>query len=174
VTKEYYKDRYQRNKEKILERQKKYYVKNKDKILEKAKEYYIQSKDKILEKAKEYYIQNKSKKRGYEARKYKEDEQFKLAHLLRRRLRISIKEKNETISAVRLLSCTIKEVCIYIENRFQEGMNWNNWSVHGWHIDHITPLSSFNLIDPEQAAKACHYTNLQPMWAKDNLSKGSK
>jgi hypothetical protein len=53
-------------------------------------------------------------------------------------------------------------------------MTWENWSKYGWHIDHIKPLSSFNLTDYEQLKMACHYTNLQPMWAKDNLIKSNK
>ena len=70
------------------------------------------------------------------------------------------------------LGCTIPELKQYLESKFQEGMTWENWGVHGWHIDHIIPLSSFDLTCREQFLKVCHYTNLQPLWAKDNLSKG--
>jgi hypothetical protein len=48
-------------------------------------------------------------------------------------------------------------------------MTWDNWTTDGWHIDHIKPLaSSFDLTDRKQFLEACHYTNLQPLWAKDN------
>jgi hypothetical protein len=51
-------------------------------------------------------------------------------------------------------------------------MNWDNYSFRGWHIDHIIPLTSAK--NEEELIKLCHYTNLQPLWAKDNLSKGGR
>jgi len=53
-------------------------------------------------------------------------------------------------------------------------MSWDNWTKDGWHIDHIIPLAAFDLTDREQVKQACHYTNLRPMWAEENLSKGAK
>lgn len=63
-------------------------------------------------------------------------------------------------------------VKLYIEKQFSEGMTWENHSIHGWHIDHIIPLSSAKT--EEELKSLCHYTNLQPLWAKDNISKGAK
>ena len=53
-------------------------------------------------------------------------------------------------------------------------MSWDNWSRTGWHIDHKIALAKFDLTIESELKKAVHHTNLQPMWAKDNLSKGSK
>jgi len=60
----------------------------------------------------------------------------------------------------------------YIAQKFSTGMTWAN---HGeWHLDHVVPLASFDLTDPDQLRAACHYTNLQPLWERDNLSKGAR
>jgi hypothetical protein len=60
----------------------------------------------------------------------------------------------------------------HIESKFKEGMNWVN---HGaWHIDHIVPIAMFDLNDRGQLLAASHYTNLQPLWARDNLRKGAR
>lgn len=76
------------------------------------------------------------------------------------------KQKTEKIS--------LRKKEYYIESKFEEGMNWNNWSHKGWHIDHIKPLSSFDLSKREEFLKACNYTNLQPLWAVDNFKKSNK
>jgi hypothetical protein len=71
--------------------------------------------------------------------------------------------------------CNVKKsLKLYLESKFQPGMSWDNWGRTGWHIDHIKPLALFNLSDRKQFLEACHYTNLQPLWAKDNLSKGDR
>jgi len=77
-------------------------------------------------------------------------------------------------SAVRDLGCSIPEFIKYIEAQFSPGMSWENWSRKGWHLDHKQPLASFDLTDSEQAKIACHYSNLQPLWAKANEAKGAK
>lgn len=77
-------------------------------------------------------------------------------------------------SAVRDLGCSIPELKARLEAQFLPGMNWENWSLRGWHIDHIKPLASFDLTNRDQFLQACHFTNLQPLWAFDNLSKGAR
>lgn len=135
---------------------------------------------KVKEYIKEYrqLEKYKNKKRIY-ARKYVnrkmlEDPIFKLTKNLRGRLRNLLKFNLKSGSAVRDLGCSVPELKIHLENKFQEGMTWENHGKYGWHIDHIMPIKSFDLSNREQFLKACHYTNLQPLWAKDNLSKGSK
>ena len=59
-----------------------------------------------------------------------------------------------------------------VEEQFVDGMSWDNYGIYGWHIDHIIPLSSAKT--EEEIFKLCHYTNLQPLWAVDNLKKSNK
>ena len=77
-----------------------------------------------------------------------------------------------------LLGCTIPEFKVHIEKQFTNGMSWDNHgrkkSLMVWEIDHIRPCSSFDLTKAEDQRACWHYTNLQPLWKLDNLSKGSK
>ena len=81
-------------------------------------------------------------------------------------------------SAVRDLGCTVGKLAVYLESKFYDRddgttMGWHNRGQHGWHIDHIVPLNSFDLTNREQFLKACYYTNLQPLWEEDNIAKGA-
>jgi hypothetical protein len=93
---------------------------------------------------------------------------------LRCRVNRAIKSNYKVGSAVRDLDCSIEYLKRYLESKFQPGMSWDNRGRHGWYIDHIKPLNSFNLADSCQFKLACHYTNLQPLWARDNMAKGDK
>ena len=93
---------------------------------------------------------------------------------LRSRLYNAINNNQKVGSAVKDLGCSIEEFKIYLESKFSPDMTWENWSINGWHIDHIKPISSFDLTDRKQLLEACHYTNLQPLWADENLTKGKK
>jgi len=98
----------------------------------------------------------------------------KISRNLRSRLNKAIQYSYKVGSAVRDLGCTIKDFKVYLESKWLPNMSWNNYGLKGWHIDHIKPLSSFDLTNPEELKKARHYTNLQPLWEVDNLRKSSK
>lgn len=112
--------------------------------------------------------------RDYNRNRSNFDINFKLKKRLRIRLLKAIKGNYKNGSAVRDLGCTIPELKSYLESKFIKGMNWSNHGLHGWHIDHIKPLSSFDLNNRKQFLEACNYKNLQPLWAKDNLKKSNK
>jgi hypothetical protein len=171
-------DYYQLNKEKKNAYSKEYRKLNKDKIKKRKKIYneawYKINKDKIKLREKIYRSLNKDKKNLYFKNKKKTDIQYKLSCNLRSRLNTAFNSNYKDGSAVRDLGCTIDELKTYLESKFQPGMTWDNWTTDGWHIDHIKPLSSFDLTDRKQLLEACHYTNLQPLWAKDNIIKSDK
>jgi hypothetical protein len=75
-------------------------------------------------------------------------------------------------NTMELTGCTTEELIKHLSSKFTEGMTLDNYGY--WHIDHIKPCDSFNLEDPEEQLKCFHWTNLQPLWAIDNLRKGSK
>jgi len=168
------KKRYQNNKEKKQSSAKKYYKNHKKERLLKTKEYYQNNKEEINLKKKKYSNTHKEKNNKRHNDRYKTDINYKLAWDLRTRGRQAIKNNYKVGSFVQDLGCSIPELKIHLESKFQEGMTWDNWSYTGWHIDHIIPLSSFNLQNREEFLKACHYTNLQPLWAEENFSKNDK
>lgn len=112
---------------------------------------------------------------NYYGSKYKNNQEYKLLQLLRQRVRSALKGETKDDTTLALLGCDINYFKIYIESQFTEGMTWDN---HGrgsdkWHFDHIRPCASFDLNDPLQQKECFHYTNIQPLWERDNLRKFS-
>jgi hypothetical protein len=108
----------------------------------------------------------------YVRRRRQTNPQFRLANRLRGRLRQALKGTRKSARTLDMLGCTLEHLIKHLESRFQTGMSWLNQGK--WHIDHIRPLASFDLSDPEQQRMACHWTNLQPLWAIDNLRKNDR
>lgn len=77
-------------------------------------------------------------------------------------------------STIKYLGCSLEELKIYLESKFKDGMTWENYGMRGWHIDHIRPVSLFDLTDEQQVSVAFHYSNLQPLWARENIVKSNK
>lgn len=125
---------------------------------------------------KNYYSNNRetliAKVNEYEAAKRLTDPLFKLKKDLRSRLGSAIREQSATAGIRENLGCSFEELKKYLESKFLPGMTWDNWSQDGWHIDHIKPLVLAKT--EEELLKLMHHTNLQPLWAKDNLKKGAK
>jgi hypothetical protein len=80
----------------------------------------------------------------------------------------------KSASSIELTGCTIDELRQHLEARWLPSMNWSNYGRDGWHVDHIRPCASFDLTDPKQQQQCFHYSNLQPLWAADNLRKGAR
>jgi hypothetical protein len=81
---------------------------------------------------------------------------------------------SKSAASQRIVGCSLFELRLWLEARFQPGMTWANHGLYGWHIDHVIPISKFDLADPAQVRACFHYTNLQPLWAPENLSKRNK
>lgn len=145
-------------------------------LREKSKDYRrIYSKEISIQRH-EYYLKNKEiilkKIKNYISNRIKTDVKFRLLRNLRLRIWESLKGKIKSESTIKLIGCSIKNLKVHLEKKFTPGMNWSNYGK--WHIDHIKPCASFDLSNLEEQHKCFHYTNLQPMWASDNLKKGSK
>jgi len=125
--------------------------------------WYKNNKDKVLNR-------NKILKRHY--RKVSHD--YRLRECLASRMRTAMNGNCKADTTKALLGCTYEEARAHIEAQFTQGMSWDKMGVHGIHIDHIRPCASFDLSDPEQQRECFHYTNLQPLWAEDNLAKSDK
>ena len=104
----------------------------------------------------------------YRRERYHSDPSFKLMRNLRCRLHQALKGENKSAATQELLGICADECRKYIEAQFTKGMTWQNI-----HVDHIVPCASFDLTDPEQQRQCFHYTNLQPLLAKENLSKSA-
>jgi hypothetical protein len=98
----------------------------------------------------------------------------KLAKRLRSRFEKAFRCRQTSRVCAELTGTSLAGLRAHLESRFWPGMNWDNYGFHGWHIDHIKPVSSFTLALPEQARACFHYTNLQPLWKVDNFAKGRK
>lgn len=134
----------------------------------------VDCKDCLVEWRKENRKKIQQTNTNYEKNRKLTDPEFKIMKTLRSRVGTALtrQNSNKNNTTIDLLGCSVAFLRGYLEGKFKDGMTWEN---HGeWHIDHIKPCASFNLLDEEEQKKCFHYTNLQPLWAADNLSKGYK
>ena len=172
--KEYKKQWYLNNKE----HKKQYDIKYRKEIYNKIRRERIKNdpeyRKKINEARKEYgkRPEQKIKRNKYLKNKLKIDHNYKLIHTIRVRIKDVLRGHSKSNSTINMLGCTIDELWKHLESTFKPGMTKEN---HGlWHVDHIIPCASFDLSNPQEQAKCFHYTNLQALWAHENLSKGAK
>jgi hypothetical protein len=184
---------YIENKERHSERSREYYLKNKNKIIKRSLKYSLDNKEIIKKKNKKYVLENKEKIRAYQ-KKWREENKGYLSQYQKKyqskrinedplyRFNLSIRSlisksfkrgKNKFIknmSSEEILNCSIDHFREYISSMFKDGMSFDNYGK--WHLDHIIPLASATT--EEEVIRLNHYTNFQPLWAEDNLRKGSK
>lgn len=154
---------------------KKYYAENKKQCAERWQKYYKANTEQLKKKATDWSKNNLDKRRSID-RKRRKDIGFRLGSNISRSIRQSLFRHNGKNGAPweSLVGFTIEQLKKHIEKRFTGEMTWNNYGL--WHIDHKIPQSVFNFTKPEhEDFKRCWaLSNLQPMWALDNISKGAR
>lgn len=166
------KEYYKKNKSKIDKKHREWHKKNKDSVSLRKKRYKEENPEKHKSITKKSREKNKEKIKEYR-KKYNQRSEVKLRATLRSRIREALKNESKKAHGTEdLLGCSVDFLKIYLSKMFKEGMSWEN---HGeWHIDHIKPCSSFDLTKESEQRKCFHYTNLQPLWAEENLKKNNK
>ena len=135
---------------------------------------YQENKDHILAINKKWSQANKHKRNARARQRRKEDPLFRLSLAIRARITKALKNETKDTSSIDLLGCSVEYARQRLESQFTKGMTWKNHGVKGWHIDHIIPCDSFDLSDMDQKKQCFHYTNLQPLWWRDNIIKANK
>jgi hypothetical protein len=140
---------------------------NRDKVRATAANSRVRHHEKIL-------IRQRAKGSEYQRNSRRNNPVRMLEDRLRARLQGAVRRGRavKRASVLTLIGCTARELCAYLESRFLQGMTWGNRRL--WHIDHVRPCASFDLTDLEQQKVCFHYTNLQPLWAADNIRKGGR
>ena len=156
------------NKENRKEYYKQYYKDNKEEIKENQKQYDLVNKYKIIQ----YRLSNKDKNNTREKNRKLVDPLYKLSGNIRSLIGICVKNQGykKKSKTSQILGCSFEEFKVYLESKFTEGMNCNNYGK--WELDHIHPVS--RATDEEHLILLNHYTNFQPLWKEDNRSKSNK
>lgn len=171
-------ENYAANRETRISQAQEWRDKNKERYEANHKAYRENNRKLLSLKACAYQKANRRKASDYNLRyvteRYKNDPLFALQKVCRRRLLWAFTKggyrkgsKTEDI-----LGCDFRHLLAHLESQFTPGMTWENRGKYGWHIDHRVPLSSAQ--NKAELERLCHYQNLQPLWAADNLAKGAK
>lgn len=172
ANKERHKAYYESNKESIRAKHREWHHKNKESVTARKRKRREEDPEKFKAKGKDYRLKHKEVIRAYN-KEYYQRTHVRIRQACRARVREALRNKSKkAFGTEELLGCSIDELKTHLESQFTEGMTWENYGE--WHIDHIRPCASFNLTDPAEQKICFHYSNIQPLWASDNLSKGDK
>jgi hypothetical protein len=149
-------------------RKRSWYERNQERERQKAKEWREANPEKVVARYKSDH--GKAVAKAYRERRVKEDPLYKMKLNLRSRIQLAFKNGSKSKRTQELIGCSWEFLKEYLEEKFLEGMTWENYGFYGWHVDHIKALSTATC--KEELEALCHYSNLQPLWAKDNWSKG--
>jgi hypothetical protein len=158
-------------KEKSLAANRLYHLKNKEKRNRVSREISERDKEKIKIRRLQNKERNNKINRDYARIRCQNDPLFKFKKNIRRSTSEAFSKGKKNKKSLEILGCSLEHAFLYIESLFKPGMNWSNYGSE-WHIDHIIPLASAKTI--EETEKLCFYTNLQPLWARENILKSNK
>lgn len=161
----------QRRLEYLREYKRHYASKNASSISERSRAYYVKNKERIRLSCKAYRQRHRGKVNERNRMKRLNDKQFAIASRLRHRVYLAVRSASARKHGrtLEMAGCTTQFLCEWLESQFAEGMSWGNMGE--WHIDHIIPCAAFDLADSHQQLVAFHYTNLRPLWGKENAAK---
>jgi hypothetical protein len=148
----------------------KYRKLNKEKISKRKKYWWNKNKEKMSIRKKKYYQLNKIKINNHIKYKLHTNIRYRLSHILRTRIGKALKRNSKSETTIKLLGCNVGFLKNHLEKKFKRGMSWSNYGK--WHVDHIKPCASFDMSKVSEQRKCFNYTNLQPLWAIDNIRKG--
>ena len=148
------------------------YLENKEEVLIKNSEWRKSNWDKVYNQRKESGYCKRSRKKWYH-KKGKFNINWVISERIRSRVRSVLNGKVKSKSTLELLGCSIDDLKNHLQSKFYADMSWENYGSY-WHIDHIRPCASFNLQNEKEQKICFHYSNLQPLTAKDNLNKGAR
>lgn len=153
------------------ERIKKDYLENREERLRINKEWREKNREYRAEYHKAYRAKNKSIIYAKHAAHRRDNPNARIASRLRTRIWVAIRKAGtiKRSTTVVLVGCSFEFLLSHLEARFKEGMTWENYGQ--WEVDHIKPCDSFDLTDEEQQRKCFHFSNLQPLWMRENRSK---
>lgn len=141
-----------------------------------ARNAYLSNPEKFIEKRRLWSKANKEKEnamqRRWASRQRKTNPSFRIEASLRGRIWHALRGRGKADSFKNLLGCSVNELRSWLSGWFRPGMSWENYG-NVWHIDHHKPCALFNLLEPEQQKQCFHYLNLRPLFAEENLRKGS-
>lgn len=152
------------NAEKIRRQQKKYRQEHREVVRASNRCWVEKNRDHALAYGRNYNRTRRKKPEGV----------ARVRATLRHRIHMALRAQHshKTSRTTELIGCSIEHLRLWLTFYFQPGMLWSNYGE--WHIDHTRPCASFDLTDLAQQKECFHYTNLQPLWAQDNLKKGKR
>ena len=190
-----------KNREALLLRRRELRKQNAEKTRQQARERYHRKRDEILARRRALYRLNPPKRNTTEEQKASSRERtrryrakhrdrlrreerhrlatqpaFKFSRVLRSRVGKAVKSQYgvKAFKTMEVIGCGMQELLAHLEKQFLPGMGWHNYGRNGWHIDHVIPCAAFDLSQPEHQKKCFHFSNLRPVWARQNESKASR